>query len=439
MILKIRKWVAAPIFKEDESRSLAANLLNLNLWILIIAASIYGMVAPIEPEFLWRRYLFVVPYILLMLGAKQLLNWGYTTFTGNFVVFSLWALITSSMVIGADYQNPAFMGYVVVVICAGLILNRRAATGWVILCVSTSALILQLGLMGVLPPSSITTPPFAFWAAQTAYIVTSSIFLMQTLRKIDDARAKAQRELEERNRVESEREMIIKELEAKNAELERFTYTVSHDLKSPLITIGGFLGLLEEDALSGNTEKFQSDLKRIRDAKDKMYRLLNELLELSRIGRLMNPPSDIPFARIVEEALSLTRGRLMAGNVQVDVRRDLPLVRGDHPRLVEVVQNLVDNAAKFMGDQPEPRIEIGVQEERGEKVFFVRDNGIGIKSNFHEKIFGLFDKLDSRSEGTGVGLALVKRIVEVHGGRIWVASEGKGMGSTFFFTLPITG
>ena len=127
----------------------------------------------------------------------------------------------------------------------------------------------------------------------------------------------------------------------------------------------------------------------------------------------------------------------MAGNIKVNVEKDLPIVRGDRPRLVEVMQNLIDNAAKFMGDQPAPQIEIGRQNINGEQVFFVKDNGIGIEPNHHEKVFGLFDKLDARSEGTGVGLALAKRIVEVHGGRIWVESEGKGKGSMFCFTLPI--
>jgi signal transduction histidine kinase len=101
------------------------------------------------------------------------------------------------------------------------------------------------------------------------------------------------------------------------------------------------------------------------------------------------------------------------------------------------MQNLIDNAAKFMGDQPEPRIEIGANKESQGYAFFVRDNGVGIEWKHQSKIFGLFDKLDPHSEGTGIGLALVKRIVEVHGGRIWVESKGKNQGSMFCFTLPI--
>lgn len=432
----IRAWLVPPVFQGDEDKTRIAALLNAILWFFIIAAILYGVFAPIEPEMMYRRAIIIFPFVIVLLILKQLVNQGYLRLAGNLVVFFLWLMFTSSMLYGADYHNPAFMGYLVVVICAGLILNWRSAIGWSLLSILTNAIVIELGQVGLLPQSDTATPPFAFWVAQTVYIVTSTFMLSQTLHKIDDARANAQRELSERKRVEAEREQVIKELELKNAELERFTYTVSHDLKSPLITIGGFLGLLEEDARSGNTDKFENDLERIREAKDKMHRLLNELLELSRIGRLMNPPADISFRKIVEEALFLTKGRLMEGDVHVDIKSDLPMVRGDHPRLVEVVQNLVDNAAKFMGDQPEPRVEIGICEAHGERAFFVRDNGIGIKANFYEKIFGLFDKLDPRSDGTGVGLALVKRIVEVHGGHIWVESEGKGKGSTFYFTLP---
>jgi PAS domain S-box-containing protein len=242
-------------------------------------------------------------------------------------------------------------------------------------------------------------------------------------------------DITERKRVEHEREALIAELETKNAELERFTYTVSHDLKSPLITIGGFVGLLEQDALTGNTERVKADITRINDAVAKMQRLLGELLELSRIGRLINPPEEVSLVEIANEAVELMHGRIAARGVEVKIA-SMPTVYGDRARLVEAMQNLVDNACKFMGDQPHPRIEIGTQQDDGELVFYVRDNGIGIDPQYHEKVFGLFDKLDPASEGTGVGLALVKRIIETHGGRIWIKSEGKGNGTTFLFTLP---
>jgi PAS domain S-box-containing protein len=236
--------------------------------------------------------------------------------------------------------------------------------------------------------------------------------------------------------IEVEREKLIADLESKNAELERFTYTVSHDLKSPLITIRGFLGFLREDSQSGNMVRLDADIKRISDATEKMQRLLNDLLELSRVGRLINEPAEIKFNELIFEALELVQGRLSQGNVAVSVAENLPHVFGDYQRLLEVMQNLIDNAAKFMGNQPLPRIEIGHDGTRNDmNVFYVRDNGIGIPLEFQENIFGLFNKLDARSEGTGIGLALVKRIIEFHHGTIWVESQ-PGTGTTFFFTLP---
>lgn len=237
--------------------------------------------------------------------------------------------------------------------------------------------------------------------------------------------------------AEAERDKLIEELEAKNAELERFAYTVSHDLKSPLITIRGFLGFLRDDSRSGNHARLDSDIQRITDATDKMQTLLNDLLELSRVGRVINKPQFVPFQEIVAEAVELVQGRISRREVAVSIAQDLPTVYVDRPRLVEVMQNLIDNSAKFMGDQPSPRIEIGQKGFHGPMpILYVMDNGIGIPHEFMDKIFGLFNKLDARSEGTGVGLALVKRIIEFHNGIIW-AESAPGKGTTFYFTLPV--
>lgn len=236
--------------------------------------------------------------------------------------------------------------------------------------------------------------------------------------------------------IGEEREKLIVELEQKNAELERFAYTVSHDLKSPLITIRGFLGFIREDSRKGNLTRLDADIDRITAATEKMQALLNDLLALSRVGRLINEPRDIDFNDLVNETLELLHGRISQTGVSISVAPDLSTVHGDYKRLMEVLQNLIDNACKFMGGQDVPRIEIGQDGfEKNMPVFYVRDNGVGIQPQFHENIFGLFNKLDVHSEGTGVGLALVRRIIEFHGGRIWIESE-PGRGTTFFFTLP---
>ncbi|HQU35446.1 MAG TPA: ATP-binding protein [Anaerolineales bacterium] len=242
--------------------------------------------------------------------------------------------------------------------------------------------------------------------------------------------------LEQLQRELAERRLLIDELENKNAELERFTYTVSHDLKSPLVTISGFLEFLEQSAATGDMARFKKDKKRIRDAVSRMQDMLGELLELSRLGRIMNEPASIPFGDLTREALELARGRVDERGIVVYIQPNLPSVRVDKPRLIEVMQNLLDNAAKYMGAQAKPRIEVGHQGVEDDKpIFFVRDNGMGIPPEHHERIFGLFNKLDPTSEGTGIGLALVKRIIELHGGRIWIESKA-GHGSTFYFTLP---
>ncbi len=243
-------------------------------------------------------------------------------------------------------------------------------------------------------------------------------------------------EIGERELAEQERVKLIAELESKNAELERFAYTVSHDLKSPLITIKGYMGMLKEDMADGDVEAVEDDVKRVAGAADRMEQLLEELLELSRIGRLVNEPEHVPLGELVRDAVDLVGGQIDREGVRVEISPDLPAVFGDRARLLEVVQNLVDNSVKYMGDQPRPRVEIGALLGNGETICYVRDNGIGIDARYQEKIFGLFDQLDRKVEGSGIGLALVKRIVEVHGGRIWVESDGPGQGSTFYFTIP---
>jgi PAS domain S-box-containing protein len=241
-------------------------------------------------------------------------------------------------------------------------------------------------------------------------------------------------DITERVKAEQIIKKQVEDLERINAELEQFTYTVSHDLRSPLVTIKGSLNLLREDIKAQDQEQMEEGLSRISAATQRMHHLLEDLLQLSRIGRIGNPFSVFSMHDLALEAKEYLHGILDEGGAQL-VLGELPEVFGDRSRISEVLQNLLENAVKFCDPDRDLHIEIGCRYMDGEAVFFVRDNGIGIEAGQLEKVFGMFKKLESDREGTGIGLALVKRIIEFHGGRVWAESEGPGTGATFFFTL----
>jgi signal transduction histidine kinase len=228
---------------------------------------------------------------------------------------------------------------------------------------------------------------------------------------------------------------INEQLEHKVAELERFTYTVSHELKNPVVTIKGFLGSVENDIRSGNYEKAQKDFRRITNATDNLNNTLSDLLKLSRIGNITPSFEEFSLFDLIHEVVKVLEEKLRSKNITINISPTLPIIYCDRARLGEVFENLIDNAAKYMGDQSTPHIEIGQRPEK-DPIFYVKDNGMGIEPQFQTRIFGLFEKLNTTSEGTGIGLAIVKRSIETRGGRVWVESDGLGKGSTFCFTIP---
>ncbi len=234
----------------------------------------------------------------------------------------------------------------------------------------------------------------------------------------------------------TERTRMETELNRKNAEIEQFIYTVSHDLRSPLVTVKTFLGFLDEDLRIRDDKRTENDMEHLHAAADRMESLLNELLDMSRIGRTGQPAADISYREILVESLDAVAGAITVGGVDIRIVDDNFDMHGDRQRLVQIWQNLLDNAIKYMGDQQNPYIEIGTSRIDGETVFHVCDNGIGISTEYHEKIFGIFEQLSREYGGVGMGLTMVRRIVELYGGRIWVESDGEGRGSCFKFTLP---
>jgi light-regulated signal transduction histidine kinase (bacteriophytochrome) len=226
------------------------------------------------------------------------------------------------------------------------------------------------------------------------------------------------------------------ELARSNRELENFASVVAHDLRSPLLTISGFCQILQEE-FSGHLEpQAEMYLSRIIEAVARMSQLINDLLNYARVGRREEPHTLVDLGDVLSQVQANLAGPIHDAQATLVVAEPLPLVQGNPTLLVQLLQNLVGNAIKFRRAEP-PIIRITAQREDGRWRLAVADNGIGIHSEHFDKLFQVFHRLHRQEQypGTGIGLALCKKIVEHHGGRIWLESE-PDRGTTFYFTLP---
>jgi light-regulated signal transduction histidine kinase (bacteriophytochrome) len=226
------------------------------------------------------------------------------------------------------------------------------------------------------------------------------------------------------------------ELKAANQELEAFSYSVSHDLRAPLRTIGAFSEILLKDFGGQLSPEGQRLLNIVITSSGQMRQMIEDLLNFSRLGRQSLSIQVVDFSALVNEVLRDLRNGPSRAAVEVKVD-DLPPCKGDPSLLKQVFVNLLSNAFKFSRHKEKPVVEVGCTQQNGERTYFVRDNGAGFDMRHSEKLFGVFQRLHSgdRFEGTGVGLSIVQRIVHRHGGRIWAEAE-VDKGATFYFTLP---
>jgi signal transduction histidine kinase len=253
------------------------------------------------------------------------------------------------------------------------------------------------------------------------------------LRQEVQRRAAAEEDIRKLNEALSHR---AAELEDANKELESFSYSVSHDLRAPLRAINGFSKILLEEYAGTLDAEGQRLLNVVSEAANKMGRLIDDILDFARAGRVELNRAQINMTALAQAALREIEVAYGERRLRVEIK-DMPGALGDGAMLQRVWANLLDNAAKFTAPKPDGAIEVGGQVEAGESVYYVKDNGVGFDMRHVEKLFGVFQRLHGPTEfpGTGIGLAIVKRIVNRHGGRVW-AQGRSGEGATFFFALP---
>jgi signal transduction histidine kinase len=227
------------------------------------------------------------------------------------------------------------------------------------------------------------------------------------------------------------------EIQERNEELRSFIYTVSHDLKSPLVALYGFADLLQENYANEMDETGQDFLKRILMNSELMHRMIDDLLELSRIGRVLGPRIKFSTRRLLEELGATYEYQMRKKNITLSYPKKMPIIYADRERIATVFQNLLTNSIKYCRIDPTSEIRIDWVEEKKDYLFSIADNGIGINPLHKQHIFDLFKKFgdETRHDGTGVGLTIAKKILEHHGGKIWVEST-ENVGTTFFFTIP---
>jgi light-regulated signal transduction histidine kinase (bacteriophytochrome) len=243
------------------------------------------------------------------------------------------------------------------------------------------------------------------------------------------------RDITESKRLNSELEKNIERLEAANSELEALCYSISHDLRTPLRAIHGYTKIITSEFANEFTDESKKLMDSVMKNARKMGQLIDGLLTFSRIGRKEITPTEINMNALVDSVLhDLKNAKSMKAKIKV---QSLPPVTADYQLISQVVSNLIMNAIKFSSGKDNPAIEVGaIKGIDAENIYFVKDNGAGFDMKYYDKLFGIFQRLHSTRdfEGTGIGLALAKRIITKHGGKIWADSK-LDQGSVFYFSI----
>jgi len=273
-------------------------------------------------------------------------------------------------------------------------------------------------------------------ARQAGEIVVAEMRVAETMWYDEISYLISLHDISERKQAQQAQERLSRQLQAKVSELETFSYGIAHDLRSPMVSIESFSHLLREDMQNQKVENVQEDIRLLESGVRKMRDFLNSTLAYSRAGHLIKRTRDVSFSKIVKEAITEFNEPISLIGATVSTAKAFPRVYVDRAMIIQVLANLIQNSIKYRDKTVPLKIEIGYQSSEGEAVFFVRDNGLGIDASEAEKVFALFYRGTADGEGSGIGLTIVKKIIEAHGGRIWVQEGQSGKGTTMCFTLP---